>query len=365
MHLPQAPSSEALVAEAVPNPVIALAEQIHASFNAYAAQHQQAQCLVLLDPALRDAGDDLAFGECLSQLTHSTATKETSGGKHPRILWEHPNLSSAHRPYLIALDLQRFPDAQVLQASVALALEDQALESLLQGAGHRICGWLFTQYPIRTLATHLGRLAVQRLPNDYPTDAGKRMLLRYFDPSVMPALWHLSDVAQQHVICGPVAQWIMLDRTGHLQSRQAQPDSSADGIRYAVGPVQIGYGTAQWLAVQSIGALNQVILQWQADSADGLPPSASQIEVATQALARARSHGIGDAQDLKAFAWHALTVHARFDAHPSVQAALQGRARKTFYTAAIAQLTEDDWLRIRHELNSKSTAQYSERPMGQ
>jgi hypothetical protein len=329
----EAPASEA---------VLARAETVHRQFAAYAADKPYAQCILMLDPALRDATNEAVFYERLQQFRQSAER----GDNFPPILWKHPNLTPEHRPYLIGLDLRRFPDAQLFEASLKLALADWTIESLAQAVGHRVCGWLFTEHTVNALAVHLGRLAVQRLPHDFPTDAGKRILLRYFDPSVMPALWQLSDASQQRALLGPVAKWIVLDRTGQLQPYQARPPADSEG-EPDDHPSQPRYSATQWLALQNIGPLNQAIVQWQLNAAGGLPPPLPQIVAAAHSLARARRYGIHDAQDLKAFASHALTVHADFDKHPRVRQALQRLSQEQFYTAAIADITEQDWQNIR------------------
>ena len=310
-----------------------LAEMIQRQFAAFADGKQQAKCMLMIDPALRDAADDADFHECV------TAWHKTVDYKLPyvRIRWEHPNLVPDHRPYLLTLDPRREADARLLEASAQLALDDWAVDSLAQRQGHRICGWIMTEpHP----ALYFGRLAIQRLPSNAP-NAGQQTLLRFYDPSVMPLLWRFSDTTQHQNLLGPVETWLMLDRSLQLTAYQV-PDKSEQYL--ASSYPLLKYRAEQWLKLNNIGALNQAILQWQIKT--GLPPANTQIDAAAQALIRARHYGINDEQDLNAFAWHALTVHAHFDEHQLIKQALRRLPREEYYTAAVADLSEQDWRQV-------------------
>ena len=61
---------------------LALSEEILAHFNSYSQSDSNAQCIVVLDPALRDATTYAEFATCLSELK-APLTKENL----PRVLW--------------------------------------------------------------------------------------------------------------------------------------------------------------------------------------------------------------------------------------------------------------------------------------
>lgn len=311
-----------------------LAETIQSQFADYAPGKPKAKCMLMIDPALRDAADDTEFAQCVQ------AWRKATGYEAPfsRIRWNHPNLMPAHRPYLLNLDPRRAADARLLEASVQLALDDWALDSLAQRQGHRICGWMMTEpHP----AVYFGHLAVRRLPPDAP-NAGQQTLLRFYDPSVMPLLWRISDPTQRQHLLGPVDTWFTLDRTLQLTSYQA-PNKSVTYLATTLPLLK--YRPEQWLALNNIGALNQTIVQWQIKT-QGQPPARAQIDAAALALIRARHYGINDEEDLKAFAWHALTVHAHFDQHPLIKQALSRLPREEYYAAAVADLSEKDWRQV-------------------
>ena len=344
-------------AELPPTPSpIDLAEAVQRRWAARAAVDPTVQCLLMVDPTLRDASDAPSYRACLERWAQASSVQSPEDLATP-IHWTHPNLKPEHRPRLIALALDRYASADLLQASIALALEDQELESLMRGDGNRVCGWLLTSAPVKQLAVHLGALAVQQLPGDFPAHPNKRMLLRYFDPSVMPSLWQLSTDAQRLALLGPIDEWLMLGRTGELVS-YVRPANAANDTSSTAASGLIGYSTAQWMALDSIGALNQVAMRLQAGVLGGAAPTSEQIDVATRALARARGAAISDARDLQEFAWHALTVDAHFDRHPLIVRSLRDVANGThdFYTAAIAHLREDDWVRIRMDLNGRESS---------
>ena len=311
-----------------------LVETIQRQFAEFASGKEKAKCLLMIDPALRDATDDSEFEQCLQ------AWRKTVDYKFPlvRIRWEHPNLMPEHRPYLMILDPSREADTRLLTASVQLALDDWALDSLSQRQGHRICGWIMTeQHPM----LYFGHLAVRRLPPDAP-NAGKQTLLRFYDPSVMPHLWRISDATQHQNLLGPVDTWLMLDRKLQLTSYHA-PDKGEQYL--ATTFPHLNYRPEQWSALNNIGALNQAIVQWQISHA-GQPPTATQIDAAALALMRARRYGIDEEEDLKTFAWHALTVHVHFDQHPLIKQAIARLPREEYYAAAVADLSEQEWRQV-------------------
>lgn len=314
--------------------VVNLAEAVQQKFADYAQDKPQAQCVLLLDPCLRDAADDADFSKAL-------ATWCSASGNDlplPRILWRHPNLMPAHRPYLAALDLRREADVQLLIAGLHLSLDDWDLPSLVQNRGHRICGCLFTQ---QSLEQYLGDLAVQRmiLPK-----FSKRTLLRYYDPCVFPALWRICNAEQQRTLLGPIDRWLGLARNGQLQHYQAPSSTAAE----PTSP-QIHFSAEQWYAIQNIGALNQAIVQWQSRAENGRPPQPINLEATESALLRARRYGISDTQDLKAFAWHALTVHPQFDRHPLLQQAIARLPSEKYYAATVADFSEQEWQKVQLE----------------
>lgn len=328
-----------------------LAEQIQRRLAARVGNDRSVQCVLMVEPTLRDAADEASYAASLGRWAHACSVPAPEDLATP-IKWSHPNLKPEHRPQLISLALDRYASADLLHASLAMALEDQHLESRRRGEGNRINGWLLTSCSVKRLAKHLGAIAVQRLPADFHGESNKRTLLRYFDPNVMPALWKLSTDVQRNSLLGPIDEWILLDQSGQLQSYGHHATCSEDP---PLGPTggHIGYSTSQWLTLNSVGALNQVIIRLQLRELDGIPCPANAADVALQALVRARAAGVSDQRDLQEFSWHALTVDAYFDAHPTIIRRLRSLKDGShgFYTAAIADLSADDWGRIRADIS--------------
>ena len=320
---------------------LALSEEILAHFNSYSQSDSNAQCIVVLDPALRDATTYAEFAACLSALKAPLNKKDL-----PRVLWSHKNLKPEHRPYLVPLDLTDPAGQRLLDFSMRMAIEDQDIASLAHGSGQRVCGWIFTHENIKTLATHLGQIAIQRLPAGLARKSGKSMLLRYYDPNVMPLLWALSDTAQREALLGPITQWSLLDRVAKLRVYKSEQNENTQRV-------PLSFSAQQWMALQSIGGLNQACFQWQEKNADGLPPPNQKIQDGLHALVRAQSYGIDDDKDLKAFAWHSLTVHPRFYEHPIVKRALTRLPEEKYYTATVADISEQSWQQIQRESSNR------------
>uniref|UniRef100_UPI003523F45E DUF4123 domain-containing protein n=1 Tax=Salmonella enterica TaxID=28901 RepID=UPI003523F45E len=120
------------------------------------------------------------------------------------VAWQHPNLLPEHRPYLVELALERFDADELLKASLQLALDNWQPQSLIEGGGHSVCGWLFGTGSTALLAQHLGALAVQPSAAE---GSASRTLLRFWDPSVLAQLAASLTAPQQSALLGPVQAW--------------------------------------------------------------------------------------------------------------------------------------------------------------
>lgn len=318
-----------------------LCSDLCSAFERYNALHENTKCILVVDPALRNP---LMLGPFVDYL----AASQTDAPQ--RLRWHHQTLDPDHRPYLIQLDPAKASDCQVLKESLLLALDDWQFSSQAQAGGHRICGWLFTNTTVQDVALQMGHSAVQRPLLDDNTR--KAQLLRFYDPAILPELWKIFKPSQRDALLGQVAQWWQMtpEAALHCYSRTVAPLDHQQ--------IALDFESHQWRAVQQIGALNQVIFRHRMNNgaASAMTIDEPQRETIRQALQRAHEYGISNPQDLIAFGLHALNVHPQFDRHARVQQALKQLARHTYYAAAVADISPEEWQAIPVDIDNPDAA---------
>lgn len=294
---------------------------------------------LLLDPAVTNATEDPAFASSI----------ERAGEKPVALRWVHPKLRADHRPLILSLDLSRNLGSEMLARSLQMAFEDAQPDSLRHGHGNRIGGWLVSEGNALGLARHLGPMAVQTLPKGMPPEAGRRRLLRFFDPLVFPVLWEMSDAPQRAEWMGPVQQWWCLDTGPRLRcftEPASRPPPATDWSDVSA-PLRQIWDTVQWQLLLSLDAFNPVMIE------QGVTPHPAALRPRVLAtLRRLYEQGIHDPLDLRHMTRLALDHHPAFDQHPRIQELLAGRPPGQLASKALSCLAPDDWRDIQDQLRS-------------
>ena len=298
---------------------------MHWEYAHYRERVPTAKCWLLIDPAIYDPADQLDIDPSLKEKRHPIA-------------WQNPNLVPDHRPYLVELDLDKHAGDELLKASLELAAGDWSPDANIHGAGHSVCGWIFSGRDLAAAASHLGAMAVQARTLESGT--ATRTLLRFWDPSTLPMLWEILDPLQRSVLLGPIDAWRIVDRFGTLRKFEA----SVAAKENHASREQLRLQSRQWLAIQNIGAINGALIELASDACDR---SGSVIKQVQTSLMRARSAGIHDLQDLQAFAKHAFLTAPHFDQHTKVKVALGDLPTMKYYRAVVGNFTVHDWETIR------------------
>lgn len=314
------------------SPWITWAEQLQENFAAVRQHDPGCKCHVLIDPSLNHAAEDEAFAEAMLAADAQLVPIE----------WSHPKLVPEHRPALITVDISVNPGGALLSLSMQMAAQDAQAGNLQQGRGQRIAGWLLSSARTHMLAQHLGAMAVQTLPDELRPVAGRRRLLRFFDPLVLPVLWGLSDAEQRTAFMGSIKQWCLLEcgRELHTLSAASTP---IEPTPRAV------WRAAQWRLLLSLDAFNPAAIgHGFSDAVVALRPTV----LAT--LDRLGALGVHAQPDLQSLASLAIKHHPEFDQHPEVRRLLTQRASDQSASMALAVLTASDWQRIAAELNTRA-----------
>ncbi|MFL9904359.1 DUF4123 domain-containing protein [Paraburkholderia fungorum] len=249
------------------------------------------------------------------------------------IVIRHPGLDPAYCPMLVELDLDRPASAGAFLAALDMAVSDWQPQSLQNGQGHRIGAFLFSRATSGEVAAHLARVALQRRPRS------GRCLLGLHDPAAFDGIWRVCSTVQRRHVLGPVDDWYVVDRWQRCSVHRR--DESAEA---AAESTVLSFSASQWDALANVRAINRAWIQAQYE---GMPVSPAIFAKLADAMQRARSYGLFDADDLVLFAWHALSVRPDFDSHPHIRHALQNVGPDTLYARVEASLSERVWHEVR------------------
>ncbi|OBR48535.1 hypothetical protein A6456_34785 [Paraburkholderia tropica] len=288
------------------------------ALQAWFGQQPDMHCLLVVERSQRDpvAGDGSA-SPAFARL-HRTD-----------VVIDHEALSPAHWPCLLTLDLQVQSGMSALEESVRMAFEDRRPQSMTEGLGQRIGGWLASSASPGEIASHFSRLALQR------DDRNRLCLLRFYDSRAQALLWPLLTQSQQHALLGPVRAWHTLDAGARPVTRMNTQGRRAD---FALEP-------AQWDGIHRHGIVNRALARHAYENNRQSQPH--EVDTAVAAAMRAQRYGLTDEEDQIAFVGHALAWHPEFDLHPRVLQILGHRSEDDFYTGLIDELSQDEIADIR------------------
>jgi hypothetical protein len=293
-------------------------ESLNVALTEWFSRHRDMRCFLAVDPSQRD-------------LTSDDVDDREPFGSLPRahVVIDHDAFPDAHRPYLLELDLSNPAGVDALAQSVRAAFEDRRPESMAEGLGQRVGGWLASHASLDEVAAHWSRLVLQR------DDSGLACVLRCYDSRALALLWTVLSQAQQQVMLGPVKAWHVLDAGARPSVHLGSQGSRANFMLSA----------PQWQEIHRHGLVNRALALHA--QACGRQPEPGEIEAAVAAAARAEQYGFIDRDDRLVFIGHALAWHPQFDSHPKVSQLLGRRAADDFYTGEIGQLSADEIDEIR------------------
>lgn len=294
-------------------------------------------CLLMIDAAilrLRNKDEPL--------YTSIMARKNTFVPIAPRYL------SQEFEPRLILLDLSVADDRLLLDESVELAINEIHPKRIKQGAGRLICGWISCSASPEDVALHLGKSAIQEKD-------GRDTLLRFYDPAVAPLLWSILDDWQRQRLLGPVEAWYSVDGDGQWFQKIGEREQR---IRLSYS---LSLSPGNWLDIHFIRIVNRIICEYRNLHINDVRLSELQVfQRIIPALRRAWEFPFQNTEDLVLYGTHALLVFPNFDEHVDIIRMLKiGREeRKKNYREMIADLTERQWERIKHECEQPILASF-------
>lgn len=274
------------------------------------APRTDVHCLLVVDPSQRDPAED--DGSALADL------------RRIEVVVDHEAVSPAHYPYLLELDLRTDSGQRALEESARLAFRDRRPQSMAEGLGQRIGGWLGSFASPGEVAAHFSRLALQR------DDRDRLCLLRFYDSRSQALLWPMLSPVQRQALLGPILAWHTLDAVAAPVIRD-NPQGRREDFELEA---------RQWQAIHRHGIVNRA-LALRAYERDR-QPTQHEVDAAVAAADRAGRYGLTDDEDSVAFVCHALSWHPEFDMHPRVQALLASRPDGDLYAERIDALSADE-----------------------
>ncbi|QJQ20634.1 hypothetical protein HG549_12065 [Pseudomonas sp. SK] len=288
-------------------------------------QHEpHLHCHVLIDPlAIAGNGDHALLAQLRSAL-----------GEHALTYVPRADLAHAHHlhPVLVCLAMPGTTPSRSLLEQTARA----AQKGLYQRRRY-LCGWLFSEAPSATLASHLAALC--RVPDAQGAFS--------FYPVYEPVRLELLAATYRQVEQGPwwpIGKWLFLSSGGRLvnlkgQDKQRHPlPAPAQRIQDDVVLVERVLGI--WRALQA-----------QASDAYPCPIPPFAAVRASNHIDDARALGLSKAEDIVVFALHQLCIHPRLHHVAAVRELINSVVRQQRPLApALACYSEEQWRRLTESL---------------
>ena len=247
--------------------------------------------------------------------------------------FEHQNLFALTREHGIA-------KYGPLLCPVRAGQQSPAFMSALRAMRHGwTVSWLSSRLSPDTLAAHLAANLNGTLAD------GTDVLVRFYDPRMLPHFLAHLDAPGRDALLAPIAQWGWWDRT--LKFVSTKGGDRDDPPR--VNEIEVSAQAQQALAASAMSELikSMVIEASDADEFSGWLPHALSVAVDRQ-LENARKRSLTEVSDLQLYVSLALRVHPDFfDLIPAFRHASEALAAgDTDLTSLVLDVSDDEWDRV-------------------
>jgi len=231
-------------------------------------------------------------------------------------------------------------------------LRDRLLALTLQ----RPCvSWLLSRLSLTALADHLRGWLVGELLDDDGDELGE-VMARFFDPRVLPGFMSMLSLDQKAELMRPIALWGLWLRSGHWH-QWSQPAGQAPRLL----PRRPQYTSAQAAQLDVATRTDRMLARLEDQASDSSAeelahdlidrllslPHDLRFQRLDRIVQRAAHDGLDLDADIQLYCTLALSVCEQFADHPSVRAVVSRcAAGETTFTAAIADVTPDNWQAI-------------------
>lgn len=170
------------------------------------------------------------------------------------------------------------------------------------------------------------------------------MLMRFFDPRVLPFWLDMLPAAHRAYLAQGVRHWIHRDTA--LQLRTADIAAPADVRQAAEFPLQLTQAQEDELLAACYPYTMLERLRVEKPALLASLPAARHYDFVRDQLARCRAHGADSAASLLIYCELALRYGARFDEDPAMAAVFDAVAQGQAFPEALARVPAEDWRRM-------------------
>ncbi|MFU0920980.1 DUF4123 domain-containing protein [Kluyvera sichuanensis] len=285
---------------------------VHFDYSPQAQQVQAEKMRALIEQEMRDSTDTLFLfidPVALVQQDDSMFRDRLVVRRPLPVSLPHQAVNVADYPWLLVLDLSRDDDRQLLDLSIAVALDELHPDKLCRKMGRSVCGWLTSSHPIEDVSKQLGHTAIQQQPSH------QMMRMRYYDPAVNNILWPVLEDFRQQRVMGILSCWMLPDGDGQPVVRRHRADSALH-LTFLLGLSQAQTD----FILHDAGIINRALRRYRRLTT-GSPryPELTAARLISEALDRVRNHPAFQRDDEKEdLAFHILFSHPRIDQHPKI-----------------------------------------------
>lgn len=257
-------------------------------------------------------------------------------GRRIRIPISHARFAPQFSPYLVELDLRKFADADLFNASVEIAWNAWTTDSLFVHNGQPIAGWIVSTSSTVGLAQYWAQHCYLHRLN------GVTKLLRFHDPGVREWLWPTLSPLQKCQLLGPAEKLIAFGREQGLVQQSMADVPDADRLFDPAFEIGFRLTARQWSEVEDYATLHAAWLhavKAEPEKRALLTGKSRWVEKTLEALRCATLYGVEDSGDRRLFATHALQLGDNFHIHPKLQPVWKKVREGDFYGGALEAVT--------------------------
>ncbi|TEA26494.1 DUF4123 domain-containing protein [Candidatus Schmidhempelia bombi str. Bimp] len=238
-----------------------------------------------------------------------------------------------HKPaILIELNLKNPFEQDILRYTIDKSLLELSPNVLSKNSKRHYSGWIFTQDKIAKVAQHFALLSLQKVIDG-------TLLLRFYDPAVLPQLLTILNPTQQKKVLGNVQLWTLLDGNGDLYCYD-NAQNNDEGSKYLF---QLGIDQQLENQLYCIGITNQTLKSYRKNNPNQKFNECETLHHIMPGLLRLISQGFKDNTLLVQWANIVINNDKDFDLYPQIQKKLKTFKTRYDFAPLLDILKRADW----------------------
>ena len=281
------------------------------------AKNYNSRCIVILDPFISPLEDDI--------LQYFRKPDQIA-----QVKIMHPSVLACQRPILVELNLNNAFEHDILRYTIDKSLLELSPNILSKSGKRHYSGWVFTQPTTKQIAQDFALLSLQKVIDG-------TLLLRFYDPAVLPQLLSILNPIQQKILLGYIELWALLDGSGDLFCHDNTQNKSS------VYACQLGITQQLEDQLYCIGINNQALKAYRKNNPTQKINECETLQHIMPCLLRLISLGFKDNALLVQWAKIAINNDRNFDLHPQIQKKLKTIKTRYEFNPLLDILKHTDW----------------------